>query len=101
MHMVDTVSWHKMRGAQMIVAMKAISLGFDMDQGSVTTIPSPVQFMGYIYFVGTVIFGPWISFNSYLQAVESQRMVRGLYCVSNPDLGVWTDAQCRGALLCL
>uniref|UniRef100_V9KUC5 Protein-serine O-palmitoleoyltransferase porcupine n=1 Tax=Callorhinchus milii TaxID=7868 RepID=V9KUC5_CALMI len=74
MHMVDTVSWHKMRGAQMIVAMKAISLGFDMDQGSVTTIPSPVQFMGYIYFVGTVIFGPWISFNSYLQAVESQRM---------------------------
>ncbi|XP_072345100.1 protein-serine O-palmitoleoyltransferase porcupine-like [Scyliorhinus torazame] len=74
MHMVDTVSWHKMRGAQMIVAMKAISLGFDLDQATVPAMPSPVEFMGYIYFVGTVIFGPWISFGSYLQAMESKRM---------------------------
>nr|XP_014350158.1 PREDICTED: protein-serine O-palmitoleoyltransferase porcupine [Latimeria chalumnae] len=74
MHMVDTVSWHKMRGAQMIVAMKAISLGFDLDRGDVAVVPSPVQFMGYIYFVGTVIFGPWISFNSYLQALETRKM---------------------------
>ncbi|XP_067832354.1 protein-serine O-palmitoleoyltransferase porcupine-like [Heptranchias perlo] len=74
MHMVDTVSWHKMRGAQMIVAMKAISLGFDLDQGSVGAMPSPAEFMGYIYFVGTVIFGPWISFNTYLLAVESKKM---------------------------
>ncbi|XP_061470272.1 protein-serine O-palmitoleoyltransferase porcupine isoform X2 [Rhineura floridana] len=74
MHMVDTVSWHKMRGAQMIVAMKAVSLGFDLDRGEVPAIPSPVEFMGYIYFVGTVIFGPWFRFRTYLQAVESRRM---------------------------
>ncbi|XP_070597333.1 protein-serine O-palmitoleoyltransferase porcupine isoform X4 [Erythrolamprus reginae] len=74
MHMVDTVSWHKMRGAQMIVAMKAVSLGFDLDRGEVATIPSPVEFMGYIYFVGTVIFGPWFRFRTYLQAVESRKI---------------------------
>nr|BAA89473.1 porcupine-C [Xenopus laevis] len=74
MHMVDTVSWHKMRGAQMIVAMKAVSLGFDVDRGAVRSIPSPVEFMGYVYFVGTVIFGPWTSFSSYLQAVKGQRL---------------------------
>ncbi|XP_062827360.1 protein-serine O-palmitoleoyltransferase porcupine isoform X2 [Anolis carolinensis] len=74
MHMVDTVSWHKMRGAQMIVAMKAVSLGFDLDRGDVPAIPSPVEFMGYIYFVGTVIFGPWFRFRTYLQAVESRKM---------------------------
>ncbi|KAL7988170.1 hypothetical protein Chor_007089, partial [Crotalus horridus] len=74
MHMVDTVSWHKMRGAQMIVAMKAVSLGFDLDRGEVLTIPSPVEFMGYIYFVGTVIFGPWFRFHTYLQAVESRKI---------------------------
>uniref|UniRef100_A0A8C5PH84 Protein-serine O-palmitoleoyltransferase porcupine n=1 Tax=Leptobrachium leishanense TaxID=445787 RepID=A0A8C5PH84_9ANUR len=74
MHMVDTISWHKMRGAQMIVAMKAVSLGFDVDRGAVRSIPSPVAFMGYVYFVGTVIFGPWISFTSYLQAVKGQRL---------------------------
>ncbi|KAM8934614.1 protein-serine O-palmitoleoyltransferase porcupine isoform 2-T2 [Pelodytes ibericus] len=74
MHMVDTVSWHKMRGAQMIVAMKAVSLGFDVDSGVVRSIPSPVEFMGYVYFVGTVIFGPWISFPSYLQAVKGRSL---------------------------
>ncbi|XP_073455863.1 protein-serine O-palmitoleoyltransferase porcupine isoform X1 [Aquarana catesbeiana] len=74
MHMVDTASWHKMRGAQMIVAMKAVSLGFDVDRGIVRCIPSPVEFMGYVYFVGTVIFGPWISFTSYQQALNGQKL---------------------------
>uniref|UniRef100_A0A8C3FIT4 Protein-serine O-palmitoleoyltransferase porcupine n=1 Tax=Chrysemys picta bellii TaxID=8478 RepID=A0A8C3FIT4_CHRPI len=74
MHMVDTVTWHKMRGAQMIVAMKAVSLGFDLDRGELPAVPSPVEFMGYIYFVGTAIFGPWSRFRSYLQAVESRAL---------------------------
>ncbi|KAG9270810.1 protein-serine O-palmitoleoyltransferase porcupine-like isoform X1 [Astyanax mexicanus] len=74
LHMMDTNSWHKMRGSQMVVAMKAISLAFDLDKGTVESVPSPVEFMGYIYFVGTVIFGPWISFNSYREAVESRKL---------------------------
>ncbi|XP_032822479.1 protein-serine O-palmitoleoyltransferase porcupine isoform X1 [Petromyzon marinus] len=74
MHMVDAVNWHKMRGAQMIVAMKAISLGFDMDRGLVPGLPSPLQFMGYIYFVGTIIFGPWTSYHQYLNAIDSAPM---------------------------
>ncbi|KAM4021295.1 protein-serine O-palmitoleoyltransferase porcupine isoform 3-T4 [Anomaloglossus baeobatrachus] len=90
MHMVDTVSWHKMRGAQMIVAMKAVSLGFDVDRGIVRSIPSPVEFMGYVYFVGTVIFGPWISFTSYLDAVNGRKMTFG-----------WFRRVCRSLLLCV
>uniref|UniRef100_A0A8C7JT50 Protein-serine O-palmitoleoyltransferase porcupine n=1 Tax=Oncorhynchus kisutch TaxID=8019 RepID=A0A8C7JT50_ONCKI len=74
LHMMDTTTWHKMRGSQMVVAMKAISLAFDLDQGVVTNVPSPVEFMGYIYFVGTVIFGPWISFNSYREAIEGRKL---------------------------
>lgn len=65
----------------MIVAMKAVSLGFDLDRGEVPAIPSPVEFMGYIYFIGTVIFGPWFRFRTYQQAVESRRMVSSLSCV--------------------
>ncbi|XP_023573571.1 protein-serine O-palmitoleoyltransferase porcupine isoform X5 [Octodon degus] len=76
MHMVDTVTWHKMRGAQMIVAMKAVSLGFDLDRGEVGAVPSPVEFMGYLYFVGTIVFGPWIPFHSYLQAVQGRPLSR-------------------------
>uniref|UniRef100_A0A8C2A3A7 Porcupine O-acyltransferase n=1 Tax=Cyprinus carpio TaxID=7962 RepID=A0A8C2A3A7_CYPCA len=74
LHMMDTTTWHKMRGSQMVVAMKAVSLAFDLDKGIVEKFPSPVEFMGYIYFVGTVIFGPWISFNSYMDAVESRKL---------------------------
>lgn len=55
--------------------MKAISLAFDLDRGVVTSVPSPIEFMGYIYFVGTVIFGPWISFNSYKEALEGRQLV--------------------------
>ncbi|KAG8002490.1 WD repeat-containing protein 13 [Nibea albiflora] len=76
LHMMDTTNWHKMRGSQMVVAMKAISLAFDLDRGVVTSVPSPIEFMGYIYFVGTVIFGPWISFNSYKEALEGRKLVR-------------------------
>ncbi|XP_074499628.1 protein-serine O-palmitoleoyltransferase porcupine-like isoform X4 [Sebastes fasciatus] len=74
LHMMDTTNWHKMRGSQMVVAMKAISLAFDLDRGVVTSVPSPIEFMGYIYFVGTVIFGPWISFNSYKDALEGHKL---------------------------
>uniref|UniRef100_A0A8C5FD83 Porcupine O-acyltransferase n=1 Tax=Gadus morhua TaxID=8049 RepID=A0A8C5FD83_GADMO len=74
LHMMDTTTWHKMRGSQMVVAMKAISLAFDLDRGVVKSVPSPIEFMGYIYFVGTVIFGPWISFNSYKDALEGRKL---------------------------
>ena len=60
----------------MVVAMKAISLAFDLDRGVVTNVPSPIEFMGYIYFVGTVIFVPWISFNRYREGVEGHKLVR-------------------------
>uniref|UniRef100_A0A8C0T792 Protein-serine O-palmitoleoyltransferase porcupine n=1 Tax=Canis lupus familiaris TaxID=9615 RepID=A0A8C0T792_CANLF len=60
----------------MIVAMKAVSLGFDLDRGEVGAVPSPMEFMGYLYFVGTIVFGPWISFHSYLQAVQGRPLSR-------------------------
>lgn len=79
----------------MVVAMKAISLAFDLDRGVVASVPSPVEFMGYIYFVGTVIFGPWISFNSYKEALEGRKLVsEGAVC---PTGGFFfhPDAQAR------
>ncbi|KAM9505939.1 protein-serine O-palmitoleoyltransferase porcupine-like isoform 1-T3 [Salvelinus alpinus] len=74
LHMIDKVTWHKMRGSQMVVAMKAISLAFDLDRGTVLAVPNPLEFTGYILFVGTVIFGPWISYSSYKEAIESRKL---------------------------
>uniref|UniRef100_A0A668AHH2 Porcupine O-acyltransferase like n=1 Tax=Myripristis murdjan TaxID=586833 RepID=A0A668AHH2_9TELE len=74
LHLIDPVTWHKMRGSQMVVAMKAISLAFDLDRGVVASLPSPAEFLGYVLFVGTVIFGPWISFSSYKGAIEGKKL---------------------------
>ncbi|XP_030640047.1 porcupine O-acyltransferase like [Chanos chanos] len=74
LHLIEPATWHKMRGSQMVVAMKAISLAFDLDQGTVPSFPSSLEFMGYICFVGTVIFGPWISFTSYKEAMNGRKM---------------------------
>lgn len=60
----------------MVVAMKVISLGFDLDRGAVVGLPSPAEFLGYVFFVGTVIFGPWISFSSYKNAIGGRALVR-------------------------
>ncbi|XP_059189966.1 protein-serine O-palmitoleoyltransferase porcupine-like [Centropristis striata] len=74
LHLIDMVTWHKIRGSQMVVAMKAISLAFDLDRGSVGSLPSPAEFLGYVLFVGTVVFGPWISFSTYQSAVEGKKL---------------------------
>lgn len=62
-------------GSQMVVAMKAISLAFDLDRGALNSLPSPAEVLGYLLFVGTVVFGPWISFSSYKNAVEGKKLV--------------------------
>ncbi|TTH08280.1 Protein-serine O-palmitoleoyltransferase porcupine [Bagarius yarrelli] len=63
-----------LKSSQMVVAMKAISLAFDLDRGAVSSFPTMLDFLGYICFVGTVIFGPWISFSSYRDAVDGRKM---------------------------
>ncbi|XP_061574343.1 protein-serine O-palmitoleoyltransferase porcupine-like [Cololabis saira] len=74
LHLIDVVTWHKIRGSQMVVSMKVISLAFDLDRGSVGRLPSPLEFLGYVLFVGTAVFGPWTSFSSYQSAVGGARL---------------------------
>ncbi|XP_074538536.1 protein-serine O-palmitoleoyltransferase porcupine-like [Halichoeres trimaculatus] len=74
LHLIDVVTWHKIRGSQMVVAMKAISLAFDLDRGSVSSLPSPAEFLGYVLYVGSVVFGPWISFSTYKNAAAGRNL---------------------------
>lgn len=64
----------------MVVAMKAVSLGFDLDRGGpgggLGGDPSPAQVLGYLCSPGSVIFGPWEPFGAYLRAVEGPPLVR-------------------------
>ncbi|XP_055937024.1 protein-serine O-palmitoleoyltransferase porcupine-like isoform X2 [Argiope bruennichi] len=57
--------WHRIRGCQMLLSMKIISLGFDTGYTD-KQMPSLLPCFGYLFHVGTVIFGPWISYSSYV-----------------------------------
>ncbi|KAH9490585.1 hypothetical protein Btru_033593 [Bulinus truncatus] len=67
---VEAETWHKIRGAQIILSMKVISLGVDIAQGSVATLPNVVNYAGYCFNVGTVIFGPWVSYSQYSRSMD-------------------------------
>lgn len=73
---MNEVEWHKIRGAQMILAMKVISLSFDSDIGTIQTVPSPLAFAGYVFNVGTCVFGPWVSYKDYIATFDRPLWVR-------------------------
>lgn len=65
----------------MVVAMKAVSLGFDLDRGAggARGEPSPAQVLGYLCSPGSVVFGPWEPFGAYLRSVEGPPLVWGVW----------------------
>ncbi|CAN8002260.1 unnamed protein product, partial [Ixodes hexagonus] len=69
-YLVDTTSWHKIRGSQMIIAMKLISLSLDVDSGSYK-LPPLLHMLGYVFHVGTSIFGPWVGFLDYNTSIDA------------------------------
>ncbi|XP_031630279.1 protein-serine O-palmitoleoyltransferase porcupine [Contarinia nasturtii] len=60
------LTWHRMRGTQMIAAVKIISIGFDIDRKLIRYSPNFLEFWGYILCPGNVIMGPWCAYNDYL-----------------------------------
>ncbi len=62
----------------MILAMKIISLAFDLSSGSVISLPSPLEYSGYVFHVGSVVFGPWVCYQEYYHLVtqRERKMVR-------------------------
>jgi len=54
----------------MILAMKLISLAFDLDSGAVRDMPHFFHYGGYLFHVGSVLLGPWISYHDYTTALN-------------------------------
>ncbi|XP_035777174.1 protein-serine O-palmitoleoyltransferase porcupine-like [Anopheles albimanus] len=60
-------SWNRVRGTQMILLMKVLSLSFDIDDnGTTRNHLNLLSYAGYILCPANVILGPWISFSDYL-----------------------------------
>ncbi|ESO88895.1 hypothetical protein LOTGIDRAFT_234449 [Lottia gigantea] len=68
--LVDSKVWHSMRGAQMILSMKLISVSFDLSSNQISYLPGLLEFYGYCLHVGSVIFGPWFSFQDYITVIQ-------------------------------
>ncbi|KMZ10492.1 protein-serine O-palmitoleoyltransferase porcupine [Drosophila simulans] len=63
--------WPQLRGIQMVVNMKLISLGFDLTASGQlqARIPGPFAYLGYIYSPATCALGPWVSFGCYMDCL--------------------------------
>ena len=57
----------------MVLAMKVISLAFDLQGGALQDLPSVWEYCGYVFHVGSVIFGPWIGFQDYIAGPQHRR----------------------------
>lgn len=69
-------------GAQIMLSMKVIGLGFDISSG-VISLPSFTDYMAYIFCAGNVIFGPWISFLDF-KSIYSTNISKCLVSYINP-----------------
>nr|CDS33728.1 protein cysteine N palmitoyltransferase [Hymenolepis microstoma] len=76
---MDPRDWHMVRGTAMILAMKAVSASTLRVHGRASKgltyirmgfLRHYLSWCGYAFSPGSVIFGPWLSFDHYLQAIK-------------------------------
>ena len=65
----------------MILSMKIISLGFDVSSGAIVELPGVIEYSGYVFQVGSVMFGPWISYQQYIHLLSSHKVEKKLVSI--------------------
>ena len=58
----------------MILMMKLISFSFDIDNFKIETYDM-ISYFDYAFSINTSIFGPWISYNDYLNHFKNRKVV--------------------------
>lgn len=89
--LVEPKSWHQVRGCQLVLCMKLVSLAIDMDRGLLAT-PSTSAMLGYLLHVGSAPFGPWIGYDAYARSLEPELLA---------GLGFWSWLRALGQSLVL
>lgn len=70
---IDVEQWHKLRGAQMVLVMKGISMGFDVDNKKLSQLPCFVEVVGYFLCPTNSSLGPWIPHSEYAEIFRKNR----------------------------
>ncbi|XP_050314274.1 protein-serine O-palmitoleoyltransferase porcupine isoform X2 [Anthonomus grandis grandis] len=65
--LLDRKTWLEIRGIMMVFSMKLISLVTDLQPEQ---FPSFIEYLGYMFNSGNVLFGPWISFEHYTMLLK-------------------------------
>lgn len=99
--LLDKVVWHSIRGAQIVLSMKIIGVAFDLSNGSMIEFPSIFAYFGYNFCVGTVIFGPWISFSEYKHILTQHKRPMKVYWMVRIILSLCAALFCVVCSTCL
>lgn len=65
--------WHQIRGILLLLAMKVISVSFDIDNKSIKKFPSIVSYFSYCMHCGTLLFGPWVSYDDFYSSITNPK----------------------------
>ncbi|CAF1655566.1 unnamed protein product [Rotaria magnacalcarata] len=83
--LIEQVKWHSIRGVQMCIMMKMISLAVDysfFEKPSKTntnesvTYPTAIEFFSYILSIHNTIFGSWINYRNYIRRFHETNPIR-------------------------
>ncbi|XP_037027064.1 protein-serine O-palmitoleoyltransferase porcupine [Bradysia coprophila] len=70
---INAEQWHKLRGAQMVMVMKGISIGFDVDSKKISQLPNFLESIGYLLCPSNSSLGPWIPYSEYVEIFKKNR----------------------------
>jgi hypothetical protein len=68
-------SWEQVRGIQMIMVLKILSVSSDASTRQLKSPPPFVDYLGYIFCPANVAFGPWVPFSVYMRLFEPRKLV--------------------------
>lgn len=69
----NPIAWHKIRGIQMIIAMKLISLAFDYSTENIGRVPLQ-NFTGYIFCPANLVYGWWMPYKDHMNFMNPRNI---------------------------
>ncbi|CAF1544928.1 unnamed protein product [Adineta ricciae] len=94
--LIEQEKWHSIRGVQMCIMMKMISLAIDypyFEKLSTTNTnesvlyPTSIEFFSYILSIHNTIFGPWVNYRNYISRFHKKTSMR---TIDFFELAKWT-----------
>ncbi|CAF3798279.1 unnamed protein product [Adineta steineri] len=83
--LIESEKWHSIRGVQMCLMMKMISLAIDykyfenlstLNTNESIIYPTTIEFFSYILSIHNIVFGPWMNYRNYIRYFHENNPTR-------------------------